>query len=278
MKQRGLCITAANRVTACPKPLEELANDSHNLGHEKTNLGKHGISESISSDLGDDDRSMNSFDGSADHFSVDPQTPKRDGDELQSETLLISPITNFYNGTWVSPASNLNSNYDSLSQSQYDEFACQAQALSSHEVAIEDTLTGILSEIMGNSNIEDAQNSSGSMSQSDSENSEDDHSALSLALRNWCDQSGTSRDHMTSLLQVLRQFGHDKFPLDWRTQLKRCSEIDALNGMGSNFGDVSNVNVVLVCGACFLHTFSKERLNLRLHVRIAMSRSSSAAG
>ena len=117
------------------------------------------------------------------------------------------------------------------------------------------------------------------MSQSDSENSEDDHSALSLALCNWCDQSGTSRDHMTSLLQVLRQFGHDKFPLDWRTQLKRCSDLDALHGMGSNFGDVSNVNVVLVCGARASCTLSrKKRLNLRLHVRIAMSRSSSAAG
>ena len=74
MKQRGLCITAAHRVTATPKPLEVLANDSHNLGHEKSNLDKHGISESISSDFGDDDRSMNSFDGSA---ATSPSIHKR---------------------------------------------------------------------------------------------------------------------------------------------------------------------------------------------------------
>ena len=73
---------------------------------------------------------------------------------------------------------------------------CEAQALGSYNVQIQDSIEAN-SETMLNSSIENAETLSGSLLHSESENSEDEHSALSLALRTWCDQPGASRDHMS---------------------------------------------------------------------------------
>ena len=254
VKRRGLCTSATHRVTATPKPLEFNDPNSINLGIQQNSSTSHELLENSFSQLSDDTLSMNSQNGTLFLSSLDPQSPRPNIEIHLSPTSLSSLNPTLLPANLVSPATNGNTNYDSLSPPHSQYFGSPAQALSSHEVSIEDTIQ-IVSVILESSNIEDTDNSSGSLSDSESE---DEHSSFSLALRNWCDQSGTSRDHMTSLIQLLRQFGHDKFPLDWRTQLKRCSELDALNGMGLNAVDVSNVEVVLVCGECFLHTFSNE--------------------
>ena len=115
--------------------------------------------------------------------------------------LTSNPTTFLVNS--VSSVTNGNSNYDTSSQPKSEYFGSPAQALSTHEVSIEDSFQ-IVSVILENSNIEGTDNSSGSLSDSESG---DEHLSFSLALRTWCDQSGTLRELIYLTMQVEAESG-----------------------------------------------------------------------
>ena len=102
-----------------------------------------------------------------DFSGIDAQTPNREENLLLSPSAWISPIAVLYDGNWVSPASNVNSYYDSFSETRFDKMGCEAQALGSYNVQIQDSIEAN-SETMLNSSIENAETLSGSLLHSES--------------------------------------------------------------------------------------------------------------
>ena len=139
VKRRGLCTTATRRVTATPKPLEFNDSYSRTLGIEQSSSVSHEVIQDDSSHLSDDTHSSNSLNGTVFMSSLDPQSPRRNVDVHVYPRCLTSPNPTTFLVNSVSPATNGNSNYDTSSQPKSEYFGSPAQALSTHEVSIEDS-------------------------------------------------------------------------------------------------------------------------------------------
>ena len=100
--------------------------------------------------------------------------------------------------------------------------------------------------------------SNSSLSQSDDD---DDDEALKhnlmLKLRAFAKEAHVSRRHMNTLLEILRLHGVANFPFDYRTLLKECLTLDALSQRVDPFAQPNTVQLILVCGKCWLTRFDE---------------------
>ena len=119
--------------------------------------------------------------------------------------------------------------------------------------------------LMSDIEIDNVQDSDAGSCPSDvSETSEDLHNAFAMRLRDWNYHANVARAYMNELICLLRENGHDKFPRDWRTQERRCELLDKLLKAGPSCANVNDVDTVLVCGSCYLSSFTTaDELNAK---------------
>ena len=59
---------------------------------------------------------------------------------------------------------------------------------------------------------------------------------------------------------IFRDLGFDWFPLDYRSMLNQCTEIDSLMSFSTPFAQPAQAELVLVCGVCWLSQFDHKIL------------------
>ena len=81
---------------------------------------------------------------------------------------------------------------------------------------------------------------------------------LMLRLRSFGNDAHVSRRHMNELINIFRNLGFSWLPLDYRTMLTQCASIEALTSISAPFAQPRDVWLTLVCGRCWLSTFSDD--------------------
>ena len=102
----------------------------------------------------------------------------------------------------------------------------------------------------------DDSNASGSVANYSSDDESARHT-LMFKLRSFAREARVSRRHMNSLMDILRDVGFSWFPLDYRTVLKECAEIELMTSIAAPMAQPRHALLVLVCGTCWLSTFTE---------------------
>ena len=184
-------------------------------------------------------------DGQSTQFSFNNSVSHHDS---TSSTVFVLDGSSSYGDAGRTPSINSLSPY---SRVDFDELGLP-QAPMGTEIDIEH-----VGQLMSDIELDGVVDSDAGSNESDvSETSDDRHNTFCMQLRQWNYHANVARAYMNELLQLLRENGHDKFPRDWRTQERRCDLLENLLKGIPNCASVTDVEVVLVCGSCFLSSFS----------------------